>query len=409
MDYLASPSSFLGHTIDNGRLRFIDVLGVGAYGVVYTAQDFDGRLYAVKCLSKVGLDARQRRFQQREIQLHHALSHHPNVVRLDRIVNDLTHVYVVMEHCPEGDLFAMITERGGYIGQDRLIKDVFLQLLDAVQECHKLGVYHRDLKPENIMVLEGGRRLKLADFGLATKEKVSTDFGCGSTFYMSPECQSGLHHTLPFYSTAANDVWSLGVVLVNLTCGRNPWKQASLRDETFRAFLADPLRNFLTEILPLSQECNNILKRIFVIEETQRVSLPELRKLVQRCHTFTTIPNPALPQPIAVPQVGTPVINSDISSFDSFFIPPQEVTRTASCSSSTSSAASLSSTTSSNSNTYDGMPLTPQTPLTFQHQHVHPKGQVLSFGIESLGLDSPTSLSRPFEQRNESTNHVEAY
>jgi serine/threonine protein kinase len=52
--------------------------------------------------------------------------------------------------------------------------------------CHHYGVYHRDLKPENILVFEGGTRVKLADFGLATTEEDSVDFGCGSTFYFSP-------------------------------------------------------------------------------------------------------------------------------------------------------------------------------------------------------------------------------
>jgi serine/threonine protein kinase len=59
-------------------------------------------------------------------------------------------------------------------------------VLDAVAHCHALGIYHRDLKPENILVTNGGRCVKLADFGLATRKPLTADFGCGSTFYMSP-------------------------------------------------------------------------------------------------------------------------------------------------------------------------------------------------------------------------------
>ena len=94
--------------------------------------------------------------------------------------------YVVIEYCPEGDLFSNITERGKYVGNDFMAKSVFLQILDAVEFCHSIGIYHRDLKPENILVTENGMTVKLADFGLATTDRITSDYGCGSTFYMSP-------------------------------------------------------------------------------------------------------------------------------------------------------------------------------------------------------------------------------
>lgn len=94
--------------------------------------------------------------------------------------------YVVMEYCPEGDLFSSITEKGNYVGNDLLAKSVFLQILSAVEFCHSIGIYHRDLKPENILVKDQGTTVKLADFGLASNDYYTSDYGCGSTFYMSP-------------------------------------------------------------------------------------------------------------------------------------------------------------------------------------------------------------------------------
>lgn len=273
-----------------GSLQLQRILGTGAYGVVYKAIDVKTHTpYAVKALSKFNadgspLDRRQVDFQMREIRLHYSASSHPNVVSMLKIIDEPDCIYVILEYCPEGDLFLNITEYGQYVGNDKLAKNVFLQILDAVEHCHSLGIYHRDLKPENILVSNRGETVKLADFGLATSSDRSEDYGCGSTFYMSPEC---LDHTSrrPFYYCAPNDVWSLGVVLVNLTCGRNPWKQASQEDSTYRAYTQS--QGFLKTILPLTDEMNAILGRIFTANPEQRISLAELKASIMACSQFT--------------------------------------------------------------------------------------------------------------------------
>jgi serine/threonine protein kinase len=186
LDGFCAPEDRVGQVLANW-LRLTSVLGVGAYGVVYTAVDLQtGKPYAVKALSKVGVQPRQQTFQQREIQLHYQASLHENVVSMIKILEAYDTTFVVMEYCPEGDLFSHITERGHYVGNDYMAKSIFLQILDAVEFCHSMGIYHRDLKPENILVTNGGNTVKLADFGLATTERITSDYGCGSTFYMSP-------------------------------------------------------------------------------------------------------------------------------------------------------------------------------------------------------------------------------
>jgi serine/threonine protein kinase len=279
------PEDRLGLVLDD-RLELVSIIGTGAYATVYKAIDLrTNTTYAVKALSKIGLDYRTRRFQQREIQVHHAASQHHNVVKILRILDSQDCTYVVLEYCPEGDLFSNITESGRFVGDDLSSKDAFLQILDAVQFCHSIGIYHRDLKPENILVTDHGRTVKLADFGLATSEYITSDLGCGSTFYMSPECQQPASRAYGTYAAAPNDVWSLGVVLVNLTCGRNPWKKASPEDSTFRAYLKDP--KFLSSILPISGELNMILRRIFECDPQKRITLPELRDMIIHCPRFT--------------------------------------------------------------------------------------------------------------------------
>ncbi|TIB07558.1 hypothetical protein E3P92_04006 [Wallemia ichthyophaga] len=295
--HVQQAQSLLQSTLDDGRikLKFISTIGTGAYGTVLLAERLDdyyrplGELYAVKCLPKYGLDDRQKAFQRREIALHGLASSHQNIATVHAIIDSPATIFVVLEYAQAGDLFSMITEQFKYIDNDELIKSIFLQIVDAVQHCHRLGIYHRDLKPENILCTAGGNNILLADFGLATSERRSGDFGCGSSFYMSPDCHGALTHRKVPYCTKRNDIWSLGVILVNLTCGRNPWKEASLTDETFSAYLREP--DFLKTILPISDLTNYILKRIFTIDPIQRCSLDELKQRVMQVEKFTLTPS----------------------------------------------------------------------------------------------------------------------
>ncbi|KAI3627288.1 Serine/threonine protein kinase [Malassezia furfur] len=321
----------VGQRIGHGRYELESVLGLGAYGVVYRAFDLrhkqtskktasvdlsrmpnwnDSNTYvAVKCLDKSQMDSRQRAFQHRETLLHTMTSSNPNVVTLHEIIDDedAPFIFIVMEYCPNGDLFSMITEKQRYAvirepplldtkyddgrplpddaqllqkhaAMDMVIKEIFNQILDAVEHCHSLGIYHRDLKPDNILCSHDGAKVFLGDFGLATGDRWSKDFGCGSTFYMGPECQGGLGNRISHYNTAANDVWSLGVILINLICGRNPWKQATMKDEIFREYVRDP--DYLLKILPISPETNAVLKRIFTLRPELRCSIRDLRRWV---------------------------------------------------------------------------------------------------------------------------------
>ncbi|GFZ48962.1 Negative regulator of sexual conjugation and meiosis [Saitozyma sp. JCM 24511] len=288
MSSSSHPAAGSPRFIDNGRIELVSVIGTGAYGVVHVGVDASVNppcYRAVKCLRRHGLDARQRHFQRREIALHRLASAHSSIVTMDRLVEEGDYLYVVMDFGEDGDLFAMITDRQRYVGDDELIRNVFLQLLDGVAYLHHLGISHRDIKPENIVCSQGGERVQICDFGLATSEAVSSEFGCGSTFYIAPECLGDWYPDVASYPTKAGDVWSLGVILVNLVCGRNPWRIASPSDESFNAFLQDP--EFLRRILPVSSQCLDILTRIFTVDPAERISLCMLRHLIEQIDSFS--------------------------------------------------------------------------------------------------------------------------
>ena len=185
------PSPPLGTLIDNGSLELVELLGQGGYGIVYRAFDTRSPIpisYAVKCLphAHASRSSRRRQLHLREIRLHKLASAHPNVVSLHRVVEDKDFTYIIMDYCEDGDLFTQILHQRRYLGQDELVKHVFLQLLDAVEYSHSLGIYHRDLKPENVLCFDGGLRLAITDFGLATTDAFSEEFRTGSAYHMSP-------------------------------------------------------------------------------------------------------------------------------------------------------------------------------------------------------------------------------
>lgn len=82
-----------------------------------------------------------------------------------------------------------------------------------------------------------------------------------------------------------NDTWSLGIILLNLVTGRNPWKSATPDDATYQAYRRDPSR-FLPSVLPISDELNKILVRVLDTNWQTRITLPELRVCLQNIKNF---------------------------------------------------------------------------------------------------------------------------
>ncbi|KAJ6493196.1 kinase-like domain-containing protein [Mycena sanguinolenta] len=107
------------------------------------------------------------------------------------------------------------------------IKEAFILLVEAVTECHHAGEYHRDLRPRNIWCDSRGRDLRLANFGMATREVDSDEFVCGSLVYMIP---GSFLFSVGSYSPRESDLWALAVILFNMITGSNPWRVADLID-----------------------------------------------------------------------------------------------------------------------------------------------------------------------------------
>jgi len=107
-------------------------------------------------------------------------------------------------------------------------------------------------------------------------------------------------------------------MLVNLTCGRNPWKRASFEDSTFRAFIKDP--KFLRTILPVSTELDAILRRMFEYNPAKRATIPEIRDMILRCSAFTATKS-AVSTPLPSPPFSPVDYNQD-PAFGAYYQAP---------------------------------------------------------------------------------------
>ncbi|KAL1675757.1 kinase-like domain-containing protein [Schizophyllum commune] len=277
-----------GLAVKNDRYFLKDLLGSGSYGAVYKALDLLSakerpKFYAVKCQVKADPTSRRALYQRRESTLHAIVSVHPNIVTLRETVETPDYLFLVMDLCDGHDLFAAI-ESKAFVGRTELIQDGYAQILDAVAFCHKNGIYHRDLKPENILVSLDLRRLYLTDFGLATRDPDSVTIGCGSGYYMSPECLGSKAFRVASFPNGPTDVWALGVILIAMSSGRLPWLRAELTDANFEAYITNPF--YFVEVLPITNSVNAILRRIFRTRPEKRISIGQLKEAVMNLDTF---------------------------------------------------------------------------------------------------------------------------
>lgn len=97
---------------------------------------------------------------------------------------------------------------------------MFKQIVEGINYCHKINIVHRDIKLENIL-LDEFKNAKIIDFGFAicTPDTSKLKIFCGTPQYMSPEIVSKID-----YIGQKADIWSLGILLYCMLCGKFPFK-----------------------------------------------------------------------------------------------------------------------------------------------------------------------------------------
>ncbi len=208
----------------DGRYEVVRLLGQGGMAAVYQVRHLGlHSMHALKVLNADlarNEDIRGRFLGEGRIQ---ARLRHPNIVQVTEIVTTPV-AGLVMDYIEGPTLGELCRDRPL---EPQVLLDVFLPVLDAIEEAHRHNVVHRDLKPDNIIVGRDnrGRFLpKVTDFGIAkvlvgesTDGKARTQAGArmGTLLYMSPEQIRGAGEV-----DARTDIFALGAILYEVATGK---------------------------------------------------------------------------------------------------------------------------------------------------------------------------------------------
>ncbi|XP_075886566.1 serine/threonine-protein kinase Nek5 isoform X3 [Nelusetta ayraudi] len=207
----------------------IGQIGEGAFGKAFLVQERQRGNGACRCVVKEvdlrKMSAREKQSASHEVALLSSMKH-GNIVSFFRSFQEAGKLYIVMEFCDGGDLMRRINQQVGLLLPEEQILDWFLQICLGLKHIHDRKVLHRDIKTQNIFLTNGGKTVKLGDFGIARTLKSTMEMArtcVGTPCYLSPEiCQSRPYNN-------KTDIWSLGCVLYELCRLRPPFDAAGLQ------------------------------------------------------------------------------------------------------------------------------------------------------------------------------------
>ncbi len=238
--------SLVGRTISE-RYTILDEIGRGGMSIVYRARhELLKKTVAVKVLKQsLATDKISLSRFHREAMAAASLGD-PHIVDItDYGFTSSREAFIVMEHLDGNGLREVLKEEGPLEG-GRCVS-IVRQILKALSAAHDQGIIHRDLKCDNVFLVQRERRefVKLLDFGISKIKKTegvedtgltATGVVMGTPQYIAPEQAHGVEDV-----DHRVDIYSLGVILYEMSCGRLPFTGSSAIDILMKHIQQDPI------------------------------------------------------------------------------------------------------------------------------------------------------------------------
>lgn len=253
-----------------GRYQIVRVLGSGATGTVYLAEDpMLARKVALKVITlapDVDPGAKETylaRFSAEAKAL--ARLDHPCIVQIYDAGEEQNNPWISFQLVDGESLESLIAKRGKLTVRRALL--FALDIASALRHAHGSNIFHRDVKPANILIEPKTGMAKLTDFGIAQalwSKPVENGSMIGTPGYMSPEQIDGKE------VDARSDIFSLGVVLYQMISGEQPFLRESLLatiDATCRGEYI-PLQTFVPDV---PKNVDAVVRRCLFVNPNMRI------------------------------------------------------------------------------------------------------------------------------------------
>ncbi|KAK5108404.1 hypothetical protein LTR62_008360 [Meristemomyces frigidus] len=294
-------------TIDaaTGHWDLGKTIGAGSMGKVKLARNKEtGEQVAVKIVPRLSTDGehhtqaeRDRADRSKEVRTAReaaivTLVDHPYICGMRDVLRTNYHWYMLFEYVNGGQMLDYIISHGRL--KEKQARKFGRQIASALDYCHRNSIVHRDLKIENILISKNGD-IKIIDFGLSNlfSPRSHLKTFCGSLYFAAPELLQAKQYTGPEV-----DVWSFGIVLYVLVCGKVPFDDQSMPQ------LHAKIKRGNVEYPPwLSPECRGLIARMLNTNPQERATLQEIINHPWMTKGFSGPPENYLPvrKPVQLP------------------------------------------------------------------------------------------------------------